>query len=105
MNKLQSVSLPHGPTHDRVEVLVLAVRTAKMCLKAAAAKSQLFTDCLTIAKLVDKLGESMQMIWYHYQAIHLGQPEAVRFEAWLIQEGRAAVQQRHCTVAAKYQAT
>ena len=97
--------MPRGPTHDRVEALLLGVRSAKMCLKAAAAKSQFFAECLTIGKLVDKLGKIMQNRWYRYRAVHIEQPEGVSFEAWLIQEGKAAVKQRQCTLAAKYQTT
>ena len=41
MHKLQSVKLPQGPAHEKVEALVLAVRTAKTCLKATGAEHQL----------------------------------------------------------------
>ena len=32
MHKLESIKLPQGPAHDKVEALVLAVRTENMCL-------------------------------------------------------------------------
>lgn len=54
------VTVSQGPMHDKEEALVLAVRTAKMCLKAAGTKHQLFADCFTIGKLVGKLTESTQ---------------------------------------------
>ena len=102
MHKLQSVRLPHGPAHDKVEALVLAARTAKMCLKTAEAKPQLFVDCHTIGKLVGKLGQCMPDRWFHYREVSLQQPEKVSFEAWLIQEANDTAQQRKCTLADKY---
>ena len=59
--------------------------------KISAPESQLFADCLLIGKLVDKLGKSTQISWYHNRAVHLGQPEGVSCKDWLVQEGRAAV--------------
>ena len=34
MQKLESVTLPQGPAHDKVEALVLALRTARTCFRA-----------------------------------------------------------------------
>ena len=48
MHKLETVMLPQGPQHDKIEALVLAVRTAKMCLKAAGDEHQLFLDYFTL---------------------------------------------------------
>ena len=49
--------LPHGPTHAKVEALVLAVRTIKMCLKNVNAESQLFANCPTVGNVVSKLDQ------------------------------------------------
>ena len=103
-NELQSVVLPHRLAHNKVEALVLSVGTTKMCLKNVDAESQLFADCHTVGQLVSKLDQSLQDIWFHYHALRLQLPEHVSFESWLMQEGRAAAQQRICTLAAKYQA-
>ena len=40
MHKLQSVVLPHGPAHNKVEASVLAVRTTRICLKNVNAERQ-----------------------------------------------------------------
>ena len=81
MHNLQSVRIPQGPAHDKVEALVLKVRTKKMCLRAAGPKHQLFADCLTIGKLVGKLTKNTQGRWFHYRAGDLSLPEKVSFEA------------------------
>ena len=81
MHNLQSVRIPQGPAHDKVEALVLKVRTKKMCLRAAGAKHQLFADCLTMGKLVGKLTKNTQGRWFHYRAGDLSLPEKVSFEA------------------------
>ena len=54
MHKLQSVKLANGPTHTKLEALVLAVRLTKICLRAVGAESQLFADCNYTKKLVGK---------------------------------------------------
>ena len=65
MHKLQSVKLPKGPAHDKVVALVVAIRSAKICLKEVGAESQLFADCNTIGKPVSKLDKCTQDIWFH----------------------------------------
>ena len=50
-----TVKLPDGPPHDKVEALVLAVETAKACLRAAGDEQQNFADFFTLVNLVEKL--------------------------------------------------
>ena len=87
-----------------MDALVLAVRTAKICLKAAGVKHQLFADCFTIGKLGEMLTKITQCRWFHYWADNLSRPEKVSLEAWFKQEGKAAGQQRQCTLAESHQA-
>ena len=67
IQKLQTVKLPDRPPHDKVEALVPAVRTGKACLRAAGAEQQIFADCFTLGKVVEKLAVSMQSDWFHYR--------------------------------------
>ena len=60
IQKLQTVKLPDRPPHDKVEALVPSVRTGKACLRATGAEQQIFADCFTLGKVVEKLAVSMQ---------------------------------------------
>ena len=60
LHKLESLRLPKGPAHGKVEALVTPVITTRTYLRAVGAKQQLFATCFRIAKLVRKPNENTQ---------------------------------------------
>ena len=80
IQKMQTVKLPNGPLHDRVEALLLSVRTVRACFKVAGGEQQIFADCITLGKLVEKLAQCTQGEWFHYQTKELHWPEKESFE-------------------------
>ena len=81
MHSLQLIVPSHGPAHDKVETLVLAVKTTKMRLKNVHVESQLLADCHTVEKLVSKLDQIVQDKWFHYCVLKLQLLDHVSFEA------------------------
>ena len=48
IHKTWTVILPDRPSHERVEELVLTVKTVRASLKAAVAEQQIFAGCFTL---------------------------------------------------------
>ena len=71
MSKLIQAELPAGTAYNKVEVLVSDVRTASNSLKAVGAEEELFASCFTVDTLTNKLNDSRQYRWFHYQVTHL----------------------------------
>ena len=65
MQKLESVRLRLALVHNKVEAVVIAVRTPMMCLKAVGAEQQVFASYFTSGRLVNKLAASMHNQWFH----------------------------------------
>ena len=82
---------------------MLAVRTERMCLKAAGAEQHLFASCFTNRKIGEQDSRERAKQRVPLKASNQGQKEKEGFEAWLEVEGRAATKQRQCALVAGYQ--
>ena len=60
VRRLVLVSLPRGPAHRKIEVILAGVMEARRSLRAVGAEESLFAGCHTIGTLVGKLAEETQ---------------------------------------------
>ena len=77
IHRIETLRQPHGPDNDKVEAVVATVKTAKLRLRAVGAEHQLFANCLTMKKLVEKLDRTAQTQWLCYQAEHPNQMKRI----------------------------
>ena len=96
-HRLLSVKL-QGASHERIEALLQALRTARTTLKAVGEEEQLFTDFATVGLLVNKLPSAAQERW-HQHASRMGENKSAGqrgrvFLDWMEQEGGAAASAR-----------
>ena len=58
MYRLESLELPQGPEHGRIEALASEVRIARTRLKAVGAEGKMYARYFTIGMFKNKLNES-----------------------------------------------
>ena len=68
MRNLIQAELPAGMAYNKFGALI---RTAINSLKAVGAEEELFASCFTVDTLTNKLNDSRQYRWFHYQVTHL----------------------------------
>ena len=101
MRRIMQLKIPSGWAYDKAEALAAKVRTAKRCLKALGAEGELFSSCLTVGTLVNKLDETTQQRWFCYRVLSPRQSKGKSFNDWIKKENEAAIKHRHSVLATK----
>ena len=75
---------------------------ASASLEAVGVEDKLFTSCFTIGTLVDKLEESTQFRWFHYQVAHAEKVRGNAFNKWLRLQAKVAINYKNNVLRAVY---
>ena len=71
-------------------------------MKAIGDEEVLFLGCFTVDTLTNKMEDSTQYRWFHYQVTQPDTKKGEAFSEWISQEAKVAVKYRHSVLAAMH---